>query len=580
MLPTSIAMVRAFPSAFLRVILLISAVALLMGPAELLSAPLLHPLGTDIHPQGRIRSMATDGTNVVAAVQFPSSGLVGAMFIPANDIPLERFTGRQSGSAPYVAFNGTNYLLAWTESPGDSAELHGQFIDSSFNLIGPQTILMAGLSAQKLAGLSWDGHTFLAVWAGVSNGLSLFQGQLFFPDGGPVGPILQISSPGLNATNCATSGATNHFVVWMESNGPTNEWHTRSRFVSADGSLSEILTLDSTPAMSANPVAASFGGTNVMAVWSREVGPFPSQLCCSPPCPWTTNYWLMLFGRMIGPDGSLRGDEFQISNMRGNQIEPQAGFTGTNYIVAWTDSRLDPLSCATNHMVITIGQQVSVDGALVDTEFWASGWYTSAGALVFGGNRIVYAVHYYHPYQFAYPGWVFRPIDFESLNFVVPRHSGTFRNFVFNSNGFSQVEFVRAPGFAPFTFRLQLSTNLADWRRVPLDYDPAYSVALKPNEVTKWVDPLTNYSGPRFYRGFDSTDTCVSNLTLLEHVKAVWAFEHDKNTITGNPTDGDLFGPGKYLPTKPICPLGGTYWPNDMGSRPSCTLGSSAAHSL
>src|SRR3954469_10320553 len=116
--------------------------------ANLPSAPLLHSMETSIQLAGRTRSMATDGTNVVAAVYAPSSGMVGAVFISTNETPLERYNIRQSGSPPYVAFNGTNYLLAWTESPGDSAELRGQFIDRSFNFTGPQFVLMSGISAQ------------------------------------------------------------------------------------------------------------------------------------------------------------------------------------------------------------------------------------------------------------------------------------------------------------------------------------------------------------------------------------------------------------------------------------------------
>jgi hypothetical protein len=114
---------------------------------------------------------------------------------------------------------------------------------------------------------------------------------------------------------------------------------------------------------------------------------------------------------------------------------------------------------------------------------------------------------------------------------------------------------------------------------IPLEgLPPGFFLHLKPNDVTKWVDPWTNYSGPRFYRAIDWNDACVSNLTLLEHVKAVWAFEKDKS-IYDNPSDTEIFGPGKYLPSKPQCPGGGSYMLN-VGTRPQCTLSSSAAHSL
>src|SRR6266850_277509 len=565
-------MVRNFPSLFARAVLLFSAFAFFTGTGDVLSAPLLHSFETTIRPAGRVKSMATDCTNVVAAVYTPSSRMVGAMFLSTNETPLERYNIRQSGSPPYVAFNGTNYLLAWTESPGDAAELRGQFINSSFNLIGSQFILMAGLSAQNLTGLSWDGRTFLAVWGGISNSLSFFQGQLFFPDGGAVGPILQISSPGANATNCATTAATNHFIVWMESNGPTNEWHTRSRLVSADASLSEILTLSSTPAASANPVAASFGATNFMAIWNREVGPFRSQACWQAPCPWTTNYWLMLFGRVVGPDGSFRGDEFQISNMRGNQINPQAAFDGTNFLVTWTDSRLTISSFDPRSSLITMGQRVSATGTMVDTDFYTSSRGTSADALIFAENRFVYALHYSY-YEYGR----FEPTEFEYLTFVAPRRSGSLRNFVANSDGYSHVEFVQSDGL--WGFRLELSTNLVEWRMIQLDDWPTgFFLSLRPNQITKWAEPLPNYSGPRFYRANYPTDACLSNLVMLDHFKAAWAFERDKS-LRDEPSDTDLFGPGKYLPRKPQCPGGGSYMLDNTANRVACSL-ASQGHTL
>jgi hypothetical protein len=65
---------------------------------------------------------------------------------------------------------------------------------------------------------------------------------------------------------------------------------------------------------------------------------------------------------------------------------------------------------------------------------------------------------------------------------------------------------------------------------------------------------------------------CIANLKLLDGAKMTWALENDKAGTNG-PTDADLFGAGKYLPKKPVCPQGGTYVLGGREELPKCSLG-------
>jgi len=40
----------------------------------------------------------------------------------------------------------------------------------------------------------------------------------------------------------------------------------------------------------------------------------------------------------------------------------------------------------------------------------------------------------------------------------------------------------------------------------------------------------------------------------------------------GVPTDADLFGPDKYIETKPSCPAGGTYTLGSVREKPTCSI--------
>src|SRR4051812_39870516 len=64
---------------------------------------------------------------------------------------------------------------------------------------------------------------------------------------------------------------------------------------------------------------------------------------------------------------------------------------------------------------------------------------------------------------------------------------------------------------------------------------------------------------------------CQENLEMIQGYKEKWALErnHPPNSV---PRDNDLFGPGKYLEAKPICPGHGIYILNAVQDPPYCTL--------
>src|SRR5205823_1725304 len=158
----------------------------------------------------------TDGTNVLLALYSETTPSISTMLILPDGSSSGSFGIAQVASRPYVAFNGTNYLIAWIENAGGSAELRGRSVLSSGVLTGSSFSVRSGVNASGLTGLSWDGGSFLVVWDSSTNGRSIVQGQLLGRDGMAVGPVLDISSPGATATNSATTGKGNHIIVWME----------------------------------------------------------------------------------------------------------------------------------------------------------------------------------------------------------------------------------------------------------------------------------------------------------------------------------------------------------------------------
>src|SRR6185369_5057959 len=77
-------------------------------------------------------------------------------------------------------------------------------------------------------------------------------------------------------------------------------------------------------------------------------------------------------------------------------------------------------------------------------------------------------------------------------------------------------------------------------------------------------------------RGGDPAPPCCNHLKGIDSAKAFWAMDQ-RRTTDDIPTDSDLFGHGRPLAEKPVCPQGGKYIIGKVGEKPRCTF---PGHSL
>lgn len=67
------------------------------------------------------------------------------------------------------------------------------------------------------------------------------------------------------------------------------------------------------------------------------------------------------------------------------------------------------------------------------------------------------------------------------------------------------------------------------------------------------------------------TKACALNRKQIEGAKMRWALEN-KQPVTAEPTDADLFGPASYIDHKPDCPASGTYTINPIDKPCTCSV--------
>jgi hypothetical protein len=287
--------------------------------------PTAFPVAATAAPEAS-GSAAFDGTNFLVGIQTQTT--VGAQLVSPAGVTLgPLITTNRSGNEPVLAFNGTNYLLAWATldaSPfayGQLVSPSGTTVGSPFQISQSNTVILTGVQ-WSLGGIASDGTNYLVVWT--DSRLSpdkYIYGRVVADSGSPVGSDIMISeSPGAEA-QVAFDG-NNYLVVWHGED--SNSSLVMGRFMDRAGALvSAEFVVKNGPAPSDNPNAVAFGRTNYLVVWPDEVDSSSHQ--------WN------IFGQLVTPSGALTGEVLQITSEPGEQFYPTLAFDGRNYLATWTN---------------------------------------------------------------------------------------------------------------------------------------------------------------------------------------------------------------------------------------------------
>ena len=80
-------------------------------------------------------------------------------------------------------------------------------------------------------------------------------------------------------------------------------------------------------------------------------------------------------------------------------------------------------------------------------------------------------------------------------------------------------------------------------------------------------------------RSLSQKSACIENLRQIFAAKTTWALSQ-RHQLGDIPLDADLFGENGYIRYKPECPAGGDYDLKPVDSKPECTFGPNAGHTL
>jgi hypothetical protein len=347
-----------------------------IGPERPVSEPVTAPGLADQNPG----SVAFDGTNYLVVWTDGRAGsgfnentdVYGArvsragVVLDTTGIPIA--TGRGTQANADVAYDGTNYLVTWDDGYFAPSDVHGTRVGRDGSLLGPSFPIATGDLAQTEAAVSYDGTNYLVAWVQGAdlNQQSDVYGARVTRDGVVLDTApFRVGGDGferLLGVDVAFDG-TNHLVVWGNHTGDRNDIFGAR--VSRTGTVLDPagIAISPTPRYGFAP-ALAFDGANYLVVWS-DSGEGGNEV----------------YGARVSREGLvLDPDGIRISPEVGHQGTPAIAFDGTNYLVTFDDNRTDFIGIS--------GARVGRSGVVRDpTGFLIASGYGHPAAIAFDGTN-------------------------------------------------------------------------------------------------------------------------------------------------------------------------------------------------
>jgi hypothetical protein len=303
-------------------------------------------------------AIAFDGTNFLVVWEDTRTGasidILGARVsqagsvLDATSFPISMSLYDQTN--PSVAYNGTEYLVVWSDNRMGNADVYGQRVRPNGTLDGGEFSISSGAGDQKAPDVAALGASWAVVWQDSRNGTPNIYSTLIGSSGivqSPSGVALEAGTVQQQkpAVACSAAGC---LAAWEH--GPYWTQHPHAARLSAAGTPLDVPSLElRTSAGYSLGLDVAFDGSNYLAVWQDYgTGTFD------------------VLGARVSSAGALLDapDGFAIAAAPGHQVAPKVAFTGAQYWVVWEDTRSGPSDSRSEADVY--GARVQTDGTVMD----------------------------------------------------------------------------------------------------------------------------------------------------------------------------------------------------------------------
>jgi len=254
--------------------------------------------------------VAFDGTNYL--VIWQNQDLLLGRFISKTGTLIGSQFQIASGveSIGHIGFGGGKYLFTYNkrESIYSHCYVFGKIITPN-GTVGSEFQISSGYGKDHggLGNLAFDGTNFLVFYTEDENDLAII-GRFVSP-AGSVGREIVINSSESHSDNpCAVAfDGINYLIVWPDEIGGygSHQWSFFGQFIDKSGNkIGTVISINGSAIYGAIAPSIVFDGTKYLVTWSGAPG--------------GTNWDIS--GRFVGKDGSFIGPEFVIDNSEGDQV--------------------------------------------------------------------------------------------------------------------------------------------------------------------------------------------------------------------------------------------------------------------
>jgi MYXO-CTERM domain-containing protein len=307
----------------------------------------LDPVGIAISLAGDSESpaVAWDGTNALVVWEDRRSGTSSDLYaarvrgsdgtvLDPSGKPL--WTAATDQLSPDVAWDGTRYLVAWSDNQSAGLDLFCV-------RVSPTDLTVIGASAdfistephnQYFPKVAWNGTHFLVVWVDDRSGAGtdVYAARVSGTDGSVpdwAGTLVSSYRVGQFTPVVAWDG-TNYLVVWTVYRALSGADLMAARIRGSDGALLDPagIAISSVYGEQIQP-AVAWDGTEFLVVWTDHRS--------------APGYGYDIYGaRVRGSDGYVLGNVIPISTADGDQTQPAVAADGGEFMVVWLDRRHGP----------------------------------------------------------------------------------------------------------------------------------------------------------------------------------------------------------------------------------------------
>ncbi len=274
--------------------------------------------------------------------------------------------------APVAAWDGTNFLVAWSDWVSAATwDLRVARVSPAGAVLDAPIMVSAAANDQVEPGVAWDGTTFVVAWGDQRSGPSDVYASRVTSAGvvqDAAGLGVSTASAGQVSPALAAAGSS-VLAAWGDARGPNEDVYGAR--ISAGTVLDPAGRVLSALANPQEAPAVAWDGTGYLAVWQDGRGSGGDDV----------------YAARAAADGTpLDGTGIALSAGAAPEGEPDVAWNGTNYLVVWQDYRSGTGYDVYAARISAAGSVLDAGGIAVST---AAGDQTSPAVAADGSGWLV-----------------------------------------------------------------------------------------------------------------------------------------------------------------------------------------------